>query len=125
VTPFARAWLRAGTVHVGDAKMAKSTGNLVLVDDLLRGYPAAAIRLLCLNRPWAEPWSYSPGQLDGAAAALEDLYAAAGKPDTATGGTAAVPQALLHDLDVPTALRIAIEDGGQAARTLVEILALS
>ncbi len=60
VTPFARAWLRAGTVHVGDAKMAKSTGNLVLVDDLLRDYPPAAIRLLCLDRPWAEPWSYSP-----------------------------------------------------------------
>ncbi len=36
VTPFSRAWLRAGTVGVDGAKMAKSTGNLVLVDDLLR-----------------------------------------------------------------------------------------
>jgi cysteinyl-tRNA synthetase len=125
VTPFARAWLRAGTVHVGGAKMAKSTGNLVLVDELLRAYPPAAIRLLCLDRPWAEPWSYSPELLDSAAATLENLYAAAGKPDTSTAGAAAVPQALLHDLDVSTALRIAIEDGGQAARTLVEILALS
>jgi cysteinyl-tRNA synthetase len=125
VTPFARAWLRAGTVHVGGAKMAKSTGNLVLVDELLRAYPPAAIRLLCLDRPWAEPWSYSPELLDSAAATLENLYAAAGKPETSTAGAAAVPQALLHDLDVSTALRIAIEDGGQAARTLVEILALS
>jgi cysteinyl-tRNA synthetase len=124
VTPFARAWLRAGTVRVGEEKMAKSTGNLVLVDDLLRDYSPAAIRLLCLDRPWAEPWSYSPDLLDSATATLEDLYAAAGKPDTSDGGTAAVPQALLHDLDVSTALRIAIEDGGQAARTLIDVLAL-
>jgi cysteinyl-tRNA synthetase len=124
VRPFARAWLRAGTVHVGAAKMAKSTGNLVLVDDLLRDHTSAAVRLLCLDRPWAEPWSYDPVELDRAAATLDDLYAAAARPDTPAGGTAAVPQALLHDLDVPTALRIAIEDGGQAARTLMEILAL-
>jgi hypothetical protein len=32
---------------------------------------------------------------------------------------------LLHDLDVPTAVNVALEDGGQAARTLIEILALS
>ena len=36
--------------------MAKSAGNLVLVSDLLRGYPPAAIRLLLLNRPWQTAW---------------------------------------------------------------------
>ena len=40
-------------------------------------------------------------------------------------GVAAVPAALLDDLDVPRALDIALEDGGQAARTLIEVLALS
>jgi cysteinyl-tRNA synthetase len=124
VAPFSRAWLRAGTVSIGDAKMAKSTGNLVLVDDLLREHSGAAIRLLCLNRPWAQPWSYSPDQLDGAAALLDELYAAAAKPG-GNSGVAALPAALLDDLDVARALDIAIEDGGQAARTLIEILALS
>ncbi|MDQ6851298.1 MAG: cysteine--tRNA ligase [Actinomycetota bacterium] len=125
VVPFARAWLRAGTVRIGEAKMAKSTGNLVLVTDLLRDYAPAAIRLLCLNRGHAEPWSYSVDQLDSCSASIENLYAAAAKPDTSSSGLAAVPAALLHDLDVPTALEIALEDGGQAARTLIEILALS
>jgi len=32
---------------------------------------------------------------------------------------------LLDDLDVPRGLDIALEDGGQAARTFIEILALS
>lgn len=30
----------------------------------------------------------------------------------------------MDDLDVPTALSIALEDGDQAARTLIELLAL-
>ena len=125
VVPFSRAWLRAGTVMVGEEKMAKSTGNLVLVDDLLADYQPAAIRLLCLNRPWAEPWSFSRDLLDAAAADLDDLYSAAARPDAVFSGAAAVPARLLDDLDVPTALAMAIEDGGQAARTLIEILALS
>jgi cysteinyl-tRNA synthetase len=125
VGPFARAWLRAGTVLVGEEKMAKSTGNLVLVEDLLADYPAAAIRLLILNRPWAEPWSWSRDALDAAAATLDDLYAAAARPDAALCGSAAIPARLLEDLDVPTALAMAVEDGGQSARTLIEMLALS
>ncbi len=125
VMPFARSWLRAGTVNINGAKMAKSTGNLVLVNDLLQDYSPAAVRLMCLARPWSEPWTYSPDVLDKAAGTIEDLYAAAARPDTAGAGAAAVPSALLHNLDVPTALEIALEDGGQAARTLVEILALS
>jgi cysteinyl-tRNA synthetase len=124
VAPFSRAWLRAGTVGVGGAKMAKSTRNLVLVDDLLREHTGAAIRLLCLSRPWAQAWFYSADDLAGAAALLEDLYTAAAKPGGDTG-VAALPAALLDDLDVPRALAIALEDGGQAARTLIEILALS
>ncbi len=125
VAPFARAWLRAGTVQIGGAKMAKSTGNLVLVGDLLRDVAPAAVRLMCLNRPWAEPWSYTPDALQAAAATLDDLYVAAAKPSGSTSGLAAVPAALLNDLDVPTAVSIALEDGAHAARSLIEILALS
>jgi cysteinyl-tRNA synthetase len=123
VAPFARAWLRAGTVSIDGAKMAKSTGNLVLVDDLLREHSPAAIRLMCLNRPWAQGWSYRPDGLREAADTLEALYIAAGRPGQAGAGL--VPAALLDDLDVPTALGIALDEGGQAARTLIELLALA
>jgi cysteinyl-tRNA synthetase len=125
VAPYARAWMRAGIVGVNGAKMAKSTGNLVLIEDLLRDYTPAALRLLCLNRSWAAPWEYTPSELDASALLVEDLYSAAARPDASTSGLAAVPAALLRDLDVPTALAIALEDGGQAARNLIEILALS
>jgi L-cysteine:1D-myo-inositol 2-amino-2-deoxy-alpha-D-glucopyranoside ligase len=130
VTPFARARLTAGTVRVGGAKMAKSLGNLVLVTDLLRDYPAAAIRLLILDRRWDRDWDYQPSGLDAAAARLERLQAAAGRPDRAAaghGGTAvaAAGAALANDLDVPAALGIVEEErGGQAARSIGSLLGL-
>jgi cysteinyl-tRNA synthetase len=123
VAPFARSWLRAGVVSVEGRKMAKSTGNLVLVQDLLAEHTAGAIRLLCLNRRWNEPWTFSGADLDEAEATLERLYSAAASPGSAPG-VAAIPAALLDDLDVPHALAIALDDGGQAARTFIELLAL-
>jgi cysteinyl-tRNA synthetase len=104
--------------------MAKSTGNLVLVEDLLARYSPGAIRLLLLNRRWDEPWEYTADQLDAAEVQLEQLYTAASTPGMAPGAAAA-PAALLDELDVPRALAIALEDGGQAARTVIELLALS
>ena len=128
VTPFARARLNAGVVHVSGAKMAKSAGNLVLVSDLLTDYPAGAVRLLILDRRWDQDWDYDRARLDEAAALLERLQAAAGRPDRAAAGAgtavAAVRAALASDLDVPAALRIAEDDGGRAARVLGSFLGL-
>jgi cysteinyl-tRNA synthetase len=128
VTPFARARLQIGVVRVAGAKMAKSAGNLVLVGDLLRDYPAAAVRLLILDRRWDRDWDYNRAGLDGAAARLERLQAAAGRPDRPAVGSgsavAAVRAALASDLDVPAALSIAEDDGGQAARVLGSLLGL-
>jgi len=126
VRPYARAWLHAGTVTIAGAKMAKSVGNLVLLEELLAGHPAAAVRLMILDRPWAESWDYQPGLLDVAMARLEDLYQAAGR--TAASDPAAVDEMrrlLATELDVPAALDLAIETGGGPARTLASVLGLS
>jgi len=129
VTPFSRARLNAGVVRVAGAKMAKSAGNLVLVSELLKEYSAAAVRLLILDRRWNQDWDFSQAGLDEAAGRLERLHAAAGRPERAAGGAggtavAAMRAALANDLDVPTALRIAEEEGGQAARSLGTLLGL-
>jgi len=128
VTPFSRARLNAGVVRVAGAKMAKSAGNLVLVSELLKEYSAAAVRLLILDRRWNQDWDFSQAGLDEAAGRLERLHAAAGRPERAAGGggtaVAGMRAALANDLDVPTALRIAEEEGGQAARSLGTLLGL-
>ncbi len=134
VAPFARVRFNVGVVRVAGAKMAKSTGNLVLVSDLLKEHSAAAVRLLILDRRWGRDWDFSPDGLDAAEARLERLQAAAGRPDhgvagsgaggSGTAAVAATRAALAADLDVPAALRIAESEGGQAARSLGALLGL-
>jgi cysteinyl-tRNA synthetase len=129
VGPFARARMPVGAVRLDGHKMAKSAGNLVLVGDLLRGRPGVAVRLMVLDRRWHAPWDYRPAALDAAAARLERLYSAAGRAaPTPAGSTPAVEEvtrALLTDLDVPRALDVAEEAGGEAARLALRTLALS
>ncbi|MGH3797023.1 MAG: cysteine--tRNA ligase [Pseudonocardiaceae bacterium] len=124
VGPFARTAFPVGTVTVGGAKMAKSTGNLVLVSDLLSHHPAAAVRLFLLDRPWRQTWDFRPESLDDAVVRLDRLYTAAGTAQTSPAASDAVIAALVDDLDVPTALRIAEEAGGEAARLALHVLAL-
>ena len=68
---------------------------------------------------WEQDWQYDRAGLEAAAARLERLHAAAGRPDMTSrgrgGAPAAVSAALADDLDVPTALGIAEAEGGSAA----------
>ncbi|GDY31621.1 cysteine--tRNA ligase [Gandjariella thermophila] len=126
VTPYARAWLHAGTVTVGGTRMAKSAGNLVMLDDLLADHPAGAVRLMILDRPWAQSWDYTPERLAAATRRLEDLYRAAGR--TTEVGAPAVAETrrrLAGDLDVSGALDVAIDAGGAPARLLATTLGLT
>ena len=126
VRPYARAWFHTGVVTIDGAKMAKSAGNLVLLGDLLAGHSAGAVRLMILDRPWAQGWDYRPELLDAAAARLESLYQAAARnvPDDAAA-VAELRRLLAADLNVPAALDLAAEAGGAAARTLARVLGLT
>ena len=130
VRPHARAIFEVGVVCMDGAKMAKSTGNLVLVSDVLAAHPAAALRLCLLDRPWARPWDYATAELDAATARLERLYRVAGRGVSAAdasqaAASAGIVAALRDDLDVPAALAIAEDAGGAAARSLIATLGLS
>lgn len=126
VRPYARAWLHPGTVRIGGAKMAKSAGNLVLVRDLVADHPAAALRLMILDRPWGEDWDYSPALLTRAEKRLDDLYRAAAR--TGADPAVALPEIgrlLATDLNVKAAIDLGIEEGGAAARGVATALGLN
>ncbi|GAA1877104.1 class I tRNA ligase family protein [Actinomadura bangladeshensis] len=125
VHPFSRAWLHVGMVRRDGEKMAKSTGNLVLVSDLVPGHPPAAVRLMLMSAPWQDDWDYTPDALDEAATLLDRLHTTAGRPGNSPAAEAAVTKALLNDLDVPTALRIAEQEGGRTTRLTMRTLALT
>lgn len=124
VTPFVRSWMHVGTVTRGGEKVAKSTGNLVFVMDLLQRWAPQAIRLHLLDRPWHETWDFDEADLKGAESKLEDLWSATGTPGGSDAAVHAALEALMDDLDVPRALGIALDEGGEAARTVAKILAL-
>ncbi|WP_121253100.1 cysteine--tRNA ligase [Nocardioides ferulae] len=124
VAPFARRQVHWGEVRLDGAKMAKSTGNLVLVADLLAEHRPAAVRLLLLDRPWAEPWDYRAEDLQAAERRLDELYAAAGRPGAGRPDAGPVLDRLLHDLDVPGAVAVALDQGGASARALLRVLKL-
>ena len=124
VTPFARSWLHVGTVRRDGEKMAKSTGNLVFVSDLLARTSGPVLRTLLLDRPYATAWDFTEEALAQAAARLDALRVAAGRPDGVQSAPRAVLDALVDDLDIPRAIDVAIDGGGQAARDLIAVLAL-
>jgi cysteinyl-tRNA synthetase len=123
VRPFARAWLRPGTVLRHGEKMSKSTGNLVFVHDVLEEWSSGAVRLAVLDRPWAADWEFGNDVLDRAEDRLQRLRGLATHP----GGRDAegdVVARLADDLDVSGALDVAEEAGGAAAELLIEVLGL-
>jgi cysteinyl-tRNA synthetase len=125
VRPFARAWMHVGSVLVEGEKMAKSAANLVYVHDVLDRFPPGALRLLILSRHWSEPWEFDEAGLEQAASELENLWrygAESGDRDVAEHNVAL---ALLDDLDIPRALTLAKEAGGQVLRDLIALLGLS
>lgn len=124
VAPFSRAWMRVGTVRINGEKMAKSTGNLVLVGDLLGEHRPAALRLMILDRPWADAWDYDAALLSAAEGRLDALHAAAGRRDSDESAEAEVMRRLLDDVDVAGALGVALESGGRSARVLIHVLGL-
>ncbi|WP_211357056.1 cysteine--tRNA ligase [Nocardioides rubriscoriae] len=124
VSPFSRATLHVGEVRLDGDKMAKSTGNLVLVDDVLTSCQPAALRTLLVDRPHDEPWSYDPADITLAEGRLERLYAAAGRSGASAAAVGAVVARLRDGLDVRGALDVAEDEGGEAARRVVTLLRL-
>ncbi|MGA8211604.1 MAG: cysteine--tRNA ligase [Nocardioidaceae bacterium] len=126
--PFARARLHVGSVRLDGERMAKSTGNLVLVDDVLARCSPAALRLLLIDRHYSDSWDFDQDGVDAASARLERLYAVAAARAAGSGQDLELHDRLLstlsEDLDVPGALDLAEEAGGSVARQLIKVLRL-
>jgi cysteinyl-tRNA synthetase len=75
--PFVATWLHCAHLQMGGAKMAKSTGNIARVSELLEaGVSPRALRLTLISVHYRAALSYSEESLAASAAALERLDAA-------------------------------------------------
>ncbi|MCJ7726737.1 MAG: cysteine--tRNA ligase [Acidimicrobiia bacterium] len=73
--PFARYWLHNGMVRLKGEKMAKSTGMVVALLDVLDRYPPEAVRLFYLRAHYRQPIDFGEEAMADAAAAVERLWA--------------------------------------------------
>lgn len=71
--PLAKYWLHNGFVNMGEEKMAKSLGNVILVRDILKKHDKNTLRLFFALAHYRSPISYSQDNLRAAEASLDRI----------------------------------------------------
>lgn len=104
---LANYWLHNGMLTVNGAKMAKSQGNFVTVDEALEKFPGETIRFFLLKTHYRRPLDWTWEGLDKAQDELDSLYrklreTAHIQVDSAVSVQVLV--ALLDDLNTPKAI---------------------
>ena len=102
--PLARYWLHNGMLSMASAKMSKSVGNVVRINELLdEGHKGEVLRLALLSAQYRQPLEWSAALVAQSKATLDRLYRIAGD---AEGGVIdeGVADALSDDLNTPLAL---------------------
>ena len=106
--PFVRTWLHCAHLRSSGSKMAKSTGNIARVGDLLDGgVSARALRYALISVHYRAPLNYSDESLPAATAALDRLEAA-------VAALTSYREERLGDPELDGVLRVADEAFGAA-----------
>ncbi len=70
---FVKYWVHFGFLNIRDEKMSKSLGNFYTAREVLKKYPAEAVRLLFAQTHYAAPLNFSFELLDSAKKATERI----------------------------------------------------
>jgi cysteinyl-tRNA synthetase len=106
--PFVKTWLHCAHLQMGGSKMAKSSGNIARVRDLLEaGHSPRAVRYSLISVHYRVGLNHSDASLGAAAAAVERL-------DALVGALTAYREDRADDVALPDALAAAREAFGAA-----------
>ncbi|HRJ42015.1 MAG: cysteine--tRNA ligase [Caldilineaceae bacterium] len=73
---FAQIWMHHGMLQLGGEKMSKSLGNLITIDEFLRGHSPDALRLLIFSGHYRKPVVYNDETIDSAERSIARLRSA-------------------------------------------------
>jgi cysteinyl-tRNA synthetase len=68
---FARYWIHNGLLTINKEKMAKSLGNFITIEDILRRYASDVLKILFLQTHYSHPVDFSWEKMDEAKRAWE------------------------------------------------------
>ncbi len=119
---FARYWMHNALVTTAGEKMSKSLGNSALVSEVIKRFPARAVRLYLLQPHYRSPIEYSDAAIAESAIALERIDNFVRRAGDVVGVIAEhVPQefaaAMNDDLGTPAAVAVlhnVVREGNQA-----------
>lgn len=105
VVPFVRHWMHTALVSCDGAKMSKSLGNLVFIDQLRAAWNPMVIRALILEHHYREEWEWDESRLGANEQRLAVWTSGIGRSDDARL-LDEVRACVDNDLDTPQALRL-------------------
>ena len=125
---FARYWLHNGFLLAEGRKMAKSLGNFITPDALLKSHPGEAVRLSLLAAHYRQPLDWTVRGLCEAETILEHWWSVAYGTEPNPHPPEAVLEALRDDLNTPRAIgalhRLAKAGDGGGLRAGAALLGL-
>lgn len=123
---FSRFWMHAAMVRYQGEKMSKSLGNLVMVRDLLKEFPANALRLYLARHYYREAWEFTDEEFRALVARCQQLNRAARIPSgsrrkfSADDSRNRFTRSLDNDLDTPGAVEALCELASELLRGVEE-----
>ena len=114
---MAKYWVHNGFVTMGDEKMSKSLGNLVMACDAIKTHRGETVRAALLAAHYRAPAALPDGAMTEARNVLDRLYRAVGDASFDAGAIdSGVVAALCDDLNTPAAMARLHELAGAANR---------
>jgi len=138
---FVKYWLHNGLVRMKNAKMAKSTGNVLTLSHALSNYKGEVVRYFLLSAHYRNALDYNENSLQEATSSLNRVYSLLSKIEKETSGIATfekgkIPsqleelsnkfiRAMDDDFNTPVALSTIFEMTKEANLILAEPLSRS
>ena len=117
---FANYWVHNGMINMGNQKMSKSLGNILLIKDVTEEYKGEVIRWLLLSAQYRQSVDWSKDSIHKAQKTMDRIYATLrdNQPISAEINKAQIPVSIIDALDDDLNTPIAFAEINKIAKQL-------